>query len=681
VFIPQPIKPPHVDRPSTKDWLKGTVTELDDGRTPDSGLRASGNMILTQDGTTRPRPSLVRYGAQATGTILGEVAEFRKASATPGAVDEYWQATLQNHSGTTKVYVRKDGGTWTVCDGKTYDNTALAHFFQVDNKLMVLNGVDNLSYLDIPTLAIIPWVALAAQGVTSAVATAIAGAGFTYYYQVSANSTVGETAASVATSVAVTKLRDVWASGDYVTVTWPANANAVAGVTTYNVYLAVQNPAGGGTATLIASAVNGLTFKDEGATAAPQNVNVPAPLGDTTAGPKCTRGTVINGQVFLVGDKDNPTYIRYGGTGTSVLDFSPFNGGGWEEIAKGTKEIPVVVKAFRDGRGNPQITVLCQGTNGTGKRYLMNPQTATLGTTIISFFDVVEDNGQDGTDSPDGAVIYRDSIWYPSRDGFKTTGTKPQLQNILSTDTVSETILTDVRNLNPAVMGQCVGLAFQGRLYWALPNGSATNNEIWVLDLNREGAWMKPWSIAASWMMLYNDNDGLTHHIILQNNIMYELTYAALTSDDGIPFSTNLTSGLIKFSEDGMEWAKVIDITFVLLRPQGTINFTISGKTEDADIVALGSAAYISTTNSTVAGWSEAGWGGSPDLAVPTIFGWSNFSAVPTTFGLARDELTVEIDEEVENLSWQIDTPFANTDYSLSNVSIQKVNVGIKTGN
>jgi len=669
-FIPQPIKTPRIDRISIKNFMKGTVTALDDGRTPTDGLRASGNMILDQDGTLRPRPSLVRYGIRATGTILGEVYEFRKVSATPGLVDEYWLVTMQNVADVTKVYVNKDGGAWTVCSGKTYDNAAEAHFLQVDNKVLVMNGVDNLSYLDIPTLIITPFTSLAAQTITSAVATVIGGAGFTYYYQVSANSTVGETAVSASTSVNTIKLRDLWLPAtEWVTVTWPANASATA-TTTYNVYLAVQNPSGGGTATLIASGIQGLTFKDNGTAA--QDVSTPAPLGDSTAGPKVTRGSVINGQVFLVGDKDQPRYIRYGGSGTSVLDFSPFNGGGWVEIARGTKEIPVVVKSFRDGRGNPQVTVLCQGTNGTGKRYLMSPSSITIGTTIISFFNITEDNGQDGTDSPDGAIVYRDSIWYPSRDGFKTTGTKPQLQNILSTDTVSETIINDVRNLNSVYMNQCVGLAFQGRLYWALTNGSTSNNEIWVLDLNRGGAWMKPWNIAASWMVLYNDNSGSTRHLILKNNVLYELTYAQASNDDGVSFAVNATSGLIKFSDDTLEWAKVIDITFVLLRPNGVINFIVSGKTEDSSFAGVGAGSYIGT--SSVAGWSEASWAGNPNK----IFGWSNFSVVPISFGDAQRSITVEVDEELNYISWELDANSISTDFELADVIVRKINIGVK---
>ncbi len=661
--VPKPTAPPKIERISIQDWMKGTVTALDDGRTPTDGLKASRNVILDQDGTIRPRPSLVEYGATPTGTILGEVFEFSKMN---GTTNEYYLLTVQNVAGTTKAYHSKDGGAWTVANGKEYDDTAKCHFCQIDDKVLIMNGVDNLSYLDIPTLAVIPFTALSAQTVTSAVATGVAGAGLTYYYSVSANSTVGETAASSAASVAVTTDRDLWTpASQYVTITWPANGSATT-TTTYNVYLSTSL---GGPAFLIASGVNGLTFKDDGTVA--RNVNVTAPVDDTTSGPKVTRGEVINGQVFLTGDADNPRYIRFGGTGTSVLDFSPFNGGGWTELGRGTKELPVRVRPFRSGQGEPKVTVLTKGTNGSGKRYIMTPATATVGSTVISYFEVTEDNGQDGTDSPDGVVLYRDSLWYPSRDGFKTTGTKPQLQNILSTDTVSETIANDVKILNSQDMSQCVGLAYQERIYWAVPNGSTTNNEIWVLDLARKGAWMRPWSISADWITLYNDNDGVTRFLILSGNTLYELTDSQASLDDGVAFTTDISSGLIKFSEDSLEWAKVIDVTFVLLRPQGTVNFLVAGKTEDSSLASLGTDSFIASAS--VAGWGEAGWGGAPDA----IYGWSNFSEVPVSFGDAQRFVTIEIDEELQWLTYQVGSNTSGTFYQLADVIVRYVKIGV----
>lgn len=653
-------KTPVIERVSIRNFLKGTVTANDDARTPDSGLRGSGNMILEMDGTLRPRPSLVQYGEQPVGTVLGEIFEFVQTTST-GSTN--WEIAMQNVAGTTRPYVRKDGGSWSATTGKTYDLTATTHYCQVDNKVLVMNGVDNLSYLAIPSSGtpsiITPFTALATPSAPTAVMAGATSTGFTYYYRISANSSVGETAASVAGSDTSNKPRDQWVpTTDFMTITWSAVPNA----TSYNLYMGAVS----GQELLIASGIGGLTFTDDGTYQV--DVSRPAPLSDSTAGMKAKRGTVINGRVFLTGDADNPRYVWFGGADASILDFSPFNGGGNVEIGRGTKEFPVRVMPFRDGRGNAQITVLCRGTNGKGKRYIMSPDSITVGEFRFEFYAVTEDNGQDGTDSPDGVVLYNDSLWYPSRDGFKTTGTKPQLQNILTTDRVSNTIQPDIKNLNNSAMNLCVGLGFEGRVYWALPSGSTSNNEIWVLDLDRKGAWMKPWAISADWLWLYNDNSGVTHFCALVGNKISEFTYSATTNDNGTAFATSATSGIIKFSEDGMEWAKMIDVTFVLLRPQGNITLAVSGKTEDNSLATVGSDTYNPETS--ISGWGEGGW--------DTYLGWADSSTVPTSYGDARAAVVIEVDEDLNWWKWELSSQDTGVDFQLSDIVARFVKIGVK---
>ena len=190
---------------------------------------------------------------------------------------------------------------------------------------------------------------------------------------------------------------------------------------------------------------------------------------------------------------------------------------------------------------------------------------------------------------------------------------------------------------------------------------------------------MKPWNIAADWMALYNDNSGVTHFLILKNNVIYELSYVNATNDDGTAFSTNITSGILKFSDDGLDWARVIDCTFILLRPQGTISLSVTGKTEDAELASVGSSTL--TPTSTVAGWGEAGWGGSPDItapALPAIFGWSNFSVVPTVIGSARYPVVIDVDEDLNYVSFAINSSSSGVDYQISDVIFRYVTIGTK---
>ena len=73
-------KPPKILTKDVSNWTSGTVTAFDDGRTPLEGLRSSGNVILDQDGTVRPRPSMVKYGPQPLGKVLGEIFEYKNVS-------------------------------------------------------------------------------------------------------------------------------------------------------------------------------------------------------------------------------------------------------------------------------------------------------------------------------------------------------------------------------------------------------------------------------------------------------------------------------------------------------------------------------------------------------------------------------------------------------------------------
>jgi len=671
---PKATQPPKVERTSNKNWLKGVITAYDSGRTPVDGLVSTSNTILDQDGTVRPRPSLRNYGPQPTGTVLGEVFEFK---VQDGLSSSQWMICLQNVSGTTKAYIAMgEDSSWTACTGATYNNSAPAHFCQIQDKVLIMNGVNSLSYFDVTTASTTPTITVytaltTPSAPTGTVSANITGTGFNVYYAVTANSTVGETDGSAVLTKAVKTDRDLWnPSTDYIDVSW----TTVTGVQSWNLYMGTAaDGAGVPKLYLIASGIGAttLSFRDDGSRA--QDLTRPLPLNNSTAGPKLSRGAVINGRVWGVGDADNPYNVWRGGDYGFELDFSPANGGGFSPIGNGSKEIPIVVRSFRDGKGDPKVTVLSKGTNGYGKRYILSPTTVTYGGSSFVVWEVQEDSGQDGTDSPDGVVLYGTSLYYPSRDGFKSTGTKPQLQNVLSTDRISNTIQTDISRLNTSKMPLCVGLGYEGRLYWALPVGNDSNNEIWILDLERQGAWMRPWSISADWMWLYNDNSGVTHFCVLSDNEIYEFSSNQFTNDDGTAFLTDLSSGIIPFSEDQREWGKLIKVIFTVLRPQGSLSMNVTVNTEDGLMSFVGGGTY--GTDTSVAGWGEPsligmlGWG---------RHAWSGTETVPQASGTATTDIEVEVDEEAQWWKYGLSSSGVGANYQLSAVTAEFVNIGIK---
>jgi len=223
-------------------------------------------------------------------------------------------------------------------------------------------------------------------------------------------------------------------------------------------------------------------------------------------------------------------------------------------------------------------------------------------------------------------------------------------------------------------MDGAVGLGYNGRLYYALPVNSSSNNEIWVLDLDRKGAWMEPWSIAADWMLLYNDNTGNTHQLVLSNNGIYDLSYSVLTTDNGTPFLTNGQSGEIYFSPDKRMWVQLLQVVIVLAAPQGRMSWQITGKTEDDDLAALGDPTiFTATMNSTVTGWGEvnryiSGWGRNR---------WSKVNLVATDSSSATQEIIIEIDETVQRFSYGWNTSTAGVDYGISDIIAEYIEVGV----
>lgn len=660
---PKSQKPPKIQTMNSHAWTKGYNSHTDPTRSDPKALATADNVLLEQDGVVRPWPSLIEYGEQPTGAILG-LDEFTKLN---GSTPETYLIMMMVDGGVGKIYVSKDGGAWTLCTGKTYDSGAKARFVQGAGKVLIMNGVDNLSYLDTTTLDIEVFSALTTPGAPSATSTGLTGSTVTYRYRVSALNDVDETAASTAATVTVGTDRDAWdPATQYVTLTW----SAVPGATGYAVYLGLS----AGKETLITTLPDtSLSYKDTGV--APQVATRLAPAGNSTEGPITKSGANVAGQIVMIGDKDYPYRAWFGGSGEDALDFSPFNGGGWIDISLGGKDIPVRVVSFRDGKGTPMATILMKGTNGSGKLVHLTLETQSLADVIISYMAAYEANGQDGTDAPDGVVVYKDSLWYPSADGFKTTGTKPQVQNILSTNNISDTIETDVAKLNRTSMDSASGVAYEGRIYWALPVGTSTNNQIWTLDLARGGQWMLPRRVNADQLLLYGDNDGNTHFLAVVGNKILEFSRSVATTDDGTGFPTKVGSGYIKADESGLEWFYIIDVTFVLINPQGVINLDIRGKTEDSAIAQVGAKTF--TRNTQYAGWGELTSGATSGWGVPLSAesSWGEIVTVPSTYGSSRVVRTVEIGEVLNYMQWEISS-LGGADYALSDVIIRYVNVG-----
>lgn len=659
------LKPANIQTTSVKTWVGGQQSANDVARLPSNGLLTTTNTYATQNGTIRQRPSMVLYGAQPIGTVLGEIFEYKDTTVLPNV---NYRLCLMNVSGTVNAYYSKDLGDWTIATGKTFSTSAVGHFFQINNDVGICTPTDNLSYLNISTKAVVPFIALTTPTApTLTTNTGLTGSTFVITYRIVAFSTVGKSIASSALSVNVSTDRDLWnATTQSLQISWAA----VTGAASYGVYMGTG---GVGTEFLIASGIDGLTYTDNGT--AYQDNTQSYPLVDSTAGPMASRGDVINGQVYLCGITNDMYSVMVGGFYPNNLDFTPVNGGNTVPIGVGTKSLPVRVRLFRNSNGSSGIKVYCSASNGHGKRYTMTPDTITVANQVVNIFDVTEDNGEDGTNSPDALVYYEDNNYYPSLDGFKTDGTLPQLQTFISTRRISNTIQPDMASLNQDAMPGACAVATEGRLYFAVPVGTSNNSEIWINDIDRGGGWWKPWYVSADWLMQYNSNpiaqggDGQSHFTVLSGNMIYEFSYSQLTNDNGMAFPTGFSSGRLFFSNDQRVCAKLLNVILTMLRPSGRITVSVTAQFRDTTPLITKSTTVTINPNNTIAGWSEAGW---------SERGWSDIEVIPASNNLGSLDIKVKVNKEVRWFEYSVSTIDANVNYEASEAVAEYVTTGIR---
>lgn len=489
--------------------------------------------------------------------------------------------TQKGGSSLARLYTRKDGESWSEVTGTyTYDNSAWMNFEQSNGRVYPTNGVNKMSYMAIDTGDIVTY-ALIDKPVTTVVAeTGLTGTNVTYFYGTTYTSQSGETDLSPTGSVQVSTTRDSWASdgSEYIDVTLTPNAeaeniNVYVGTTDTNLtLLAVMDPAS-------------TTFRDTGTSIA--NITITPPLTNSTDGPVLTYLVDIIGQLYGWGDINNPSFVWYdGGDGGQQFsgNFTVGGGGGNVAIDDGGPNIPAAVFGFRTGKGDPIPTVISNGPGGRGGIRQISFTPETIGDLTALMPSISEANGDVGSVSARATVTAANSVHFPTGESFAYEGSAPNIPNILSANTSSDFILTDVRKLTKSAMGGSCAEFFEGRIYFALPVISNTNNQIWILDLRTNPArWIMPWLISADHMWQYQDNSGTTHFCLLVGGQEVEFSDTVFSSDLGVPFRTRVASGPLRWDKAGIGVGYIQTQRFKALTPRGDIHFKVYGTDPDGN--------------------------------------------------------------------------------------------------
>ncbi len=632
----------HVVNVHQNGFPLGYISTIDNSRRNPKSLSDMTNMEIVQDNIPRPRPPLVRYGAQTANTIIGR-GEIRYN----GVRSIMW---MMNVAGVGKLFMQTDGGAFTLLGG-TYVITGYAGVVQSKGKAYIYNGTDNLSYVDLATNVINTYTSLATPSITTVTKTGMASAAYTTgYYAVSANNNVGESIGSSVVSIAAIKTRNSWTlNTDYVDVSWGTVLNAIS----YTVYYGTDS-----TTQEELYTVTGTTFRDDGTIAT--NPYKTTPLGNST-----------QGQVFLWMYVDTQTSQIYGITSTNRVyysgpgtgDFSSYNGGGYIAInANGDGQLNYLT-GFRNGKGEPVITVSSRGAAGKGKLYHLSFSTVTIGNQTAVYPNVYEANGQAGTYAPRATVKARDSIWYPTGTDFKSTGTSQNILNILTTATVSQVINDkDLPKINLQYLNGAVGVEYQDKLYFALPVGTTKNNEIWYMDMARKNLWVLRWPVAADDLWLYEDNTGAVHFCALVNNKILEFTRAGAQEhqDDGVAWSSRCAFQSLVWDVDGLTLGSIRNQYFKFLFPKGNIQVNAVGLSRKGVQASAGSSQFTTTT--TYTGYDADGW-------VYDLYMYDADPGTINTYSKSVSVLTIHPKGLLAQLDWEVVANTAGTDYLLSTVN------------
>lgn len=583
------------------NWRAGVMTFVDESRLPVGAVVQAKNCMQTQDGVWSTRWGSKNYGATYTGPVTG-FCDFI-AYNSDGTTTNYYMII---DNGALKY--AKDGGSLTTITGHTFTTTKWTNMIQFGNKVLICNGYDPFSYVNIPTFTWVGFTGISTPGtVTPSLGSSLSSGPNQLYYQVTAVSQSGETPPSPVATQGTNLARSSWwnpnatqvaSNNIYVQLSWTAVSNAVG----YNIYL---SDGVSGVSYYLDSVTNSgtgtITYTDYGYAAI--NDFIVVPLTDTTVAPKFNWIALSDNRLYATGDPNNPNRVYYASTGQNSLAFNALLGGGWVDILPGGKQKPYYVGQFRNGQGNPMTTVLLSEQTGYGSTWHCAITTSTIGNTVIAIPTVTQSLDGFGTTAPRSVVQTNQNVYFhsPGPAGVYSTGSVPTLFNILSTNEISYVIRPDMKALNFASTPNIAGIEFDRKIFYSVPSGAAINNRLMVYDLNKQNWNPYAFNFGVQHFIRYADNSGTLHLLAIpttptDGNYIIEINQN-FTGDNGLPFDSHIQTGLIHVTPDHIQFARVRYIYYEFGSPTGEIDLIFAGTTKNTPLTQI--ASYTVTTGDT----------------------------------------------------------------------------------
>jgi len=665
------------------NWKRGQISYFSKSRLQEDALKTAYNVIFDYDAIVRPRGSFDSSGIPDLPeglTPLGCDFAFKRADDTEGLLNVFSDGT------TAWLYVlRADLTGWTQFTAHTFDPEEQVSFAQIAGVVVIGNGLVNTTYYDIAA-DVLQQLVLVSDPTSIPVATT---AGFSgtaaidYYYKVAFGGVGGSTKMSPAVKVTSSTIRDTWNGTKSVMVDISAFAldpNAK----NWGIYVAsVSTGSGAPTDSEYLQVADKLPmtqkqYTDTGA----QTLLTSAPVENTTAGIKAWYFTNISGRLWAIGQNG---LIYWGGDIGSELYFGSANGSDSYEINPDSNEKAMAITLGRDNAGTTCINLLTRTMAGQGAIWdvyaTTNSITANGQTFSTGTYQFKKREGNDGTDAPFSVIRANNNAYYLSMSGFKSTGVKPNVVGIQSTDIISSAIRDRVLNLAQSNLTKTYAADYDEALFWSVAYGSQTNNEIWMYDILHGGIW-SIWRIDSDcvfrWASTHNESPSL--YVRQGNKLLRYYKNSHAHADMGVPFDAYIESGLIPFAKDNkLEWVHLLKNIWQFDQAVGQILLTVNIHSKNGDIVKSATVPFNEgTTVNGQSGWDAIKLSEGVTLGAYNTRSWNESLADLLTF---KDPSDKKVDQKVRKnaayTSFSVRSNTAETYYELSHLSMLYTYIGI----
>lgn len=595
------------------------------------------NMYQVQDKIWKTRPGTGYYGEEITGaTSIDGAHPYLKTDNTLEllaiADGKAWKST--------------DGGAWTEVTGATFTAGVTPYFLQINNRLYITSGTDDLCYYNGSTLQ--NYAPLSDPSTpTSPSRTTLTSGTYNNYYRVVAVNDVGYTNPSASLNITTNKHRDSWATNESVGFTLPTVTSA----TGYQIFWGEFD----GEEQFLGVVVAGTTsFTDDGSLQ--PNPYVETPDDNTTGAPKFRSMEVSGNRIWATYDPDNPYRVYFSGTGQYLGYFSPFYGGGYIDLEKGGMSKPISVVHYRDGKGNPMITALCSSHEGRGTIFQIELTTSTIGETSFTVPAAYKIVGSIGTDASHSVVKVGDNVFFANKRGVYALRNKEQIFNVLSSDDLTAPIRNKWEGLNPAQMTSVCAYFLPPRVYFAVAEGSS-NDKVAIFDFERNN-WNWSWSLPVKQFLEYTESGGSTYFlgVPVTGNKLVRISEND-KGDLGVSFYQSYVSPLIPVSDDYTTTARVKEAVFELGNFRGTATCEVLGMQKNKQITSIGSKEKQASSGNT---------GVSDDLV--SDFFPSDTNDTPSVFTESSTKVKVRVNKKLYAIQYKVSANALESNYEILGV-------------